>query len=168
MSWEYGALAAEVYDLDQPIGHSFPDVGYYTRLLAKVSGRILEPATGTGRILIPLLEAGHEVDGLDTSAAMLAVCRRHCHDRGLDPVLCEADMTIFVRLAAYEAVIIPAGSIALLDGRQATLQALTCFRDSLVPGGRLFVDVQVPRPVADHEPMRYWRRGSCLRAIHPL
>jgi SAM-dependent methyltransferase len=168
MSWEYGALAAEVYDLDQPIGHSFPDVGYYTRLLAKVSGRILEPATGTGRILIPLLEAGHEVDGLDTSAAMLAVCRRHCRDRGLDPVLCEADMTIFVRLAAYEAVIIPAGSIALLDGRKATLQALTCFRDSLVPGGRLFVDVPVPRPVADHEPMRYWRRGSYLWTLQTI
>ena len=168
MSWEYGTLAAEVYDLDKPIGHSFPDVEYYTRLLAKVRGRILEPATGTGRLLIPLLEAGHEVDGLDSSAAMLAMCRRHCHDRGLDPVLLEADMTIFVQLAAYEAVIIPAGSIALLDGRKATLQALACFRDSLVPGGRLLVDVPAPRPVAEHEPMRYWRRGSCLWTLQTL
>ena len=167
MSWEYGALAAEVYDLDKPIGFSFGDVEYYTRLLARVSGRILEPATGTGRILIPLLEAGHEVDGLDSSAEMLAVCRRHCRDRGLDPVLREADMTIFVQLAAYEAVIIPAGSIALLDGRKATLQALTCFRDSLVPGGRLFVDVPVPPP-AEHEPMRYWRRGSYLWTLQTI
>ena len=162
MSWEYGALATEVYDLDKPIGHSLGDVEYYTCLLAQVSGPILEPATGTGRILIPLLEAGHEVDGLDSSAEMLAVCRQHCRDRSLDPILREADMTIFVHLAAYEAVIIPAGSIALLDGRKATLQALTCFRDSLVPGGRLFVDVPVLRPGAEHEPMRYWRRDSYL------
>ena len=168
MSWEYGALATEVYELDKPVGRSFADVGYYTDLLADVSGRILEPATGTGRILIPLLAAGYEVEGLDSSPEMLASCRQHCRDRGLDPVLREADMTIFVQLAAYEAVIIPAGSIALLDGRKATLQALACFRDSLVPGGRLFVDVPVPRPAAEDEAMRYWRRGSHLWTLQTM
>lgn len=168
MTGEYGALATEVYELDKPVGRSFADVAYYASLLAAVRGRILEPAAGTGRILIPLLEAGHEVDGLDSSAEMLACCRRHCRDRGLDPVLREADMTVFVRLAAYEAVIVPAGSIALLDGRQATLQALTCFRDSLVPGGHLFVDVPVPRPAARPEAMRCWRRGSRLWTLRTV
>ena len=120
MSWEYGTLATEVYEFDKPVGRPFADVEYYTGLLADVSGPILEPATGTGRILIPLLEAGHQVEGLDSSPQMLARCRQHCRDRGLDPVLREADMTVFVQLAAYEAVIIPAGSIALLDGRKAT------------------------------------------------
>jgi SAM-dependent methyltransferase len=161
-------LAAEVYELDKPVGSPSADVAYYTDLLADVRGRILEPATGTGRILIPLLEAGHQVEGLDSSPEMLAFCRQHCRDRGLDPVLHEADMTIFVQLAAYEAVIIPAGSIALLDGRKATLQALTCFRDSLVPGGRLFADVPVPRPAAGHEAMRYWRRGSYLWTLQTM
>lgn len=168
MSWEYGTLATEVYEFDKPVGRPFADVKYYTGLLADVSGPILEPATGTGRILIPLLEAGHQVDGLDSSPQMLACCRQHCRDRGLDPVLREADMTVFVQLAAYEAVIIPAGSIALLDGRKATLQALTCFRDSLVPGGLLVVDVPVPRLAAGHEAMRYWRRGSCLWTLQTM
>jgi hypothetical protein len=99
---------------------------------------------------------------------MLARCRQHCRDRGLDPVLREADMTVFVQLAAYEAVIIPAGSIALLDGRKATLQALTCFRDSLVPGGRLVVDVPVPQPAAGHEAMRYWQRGSFVWTLQTM
>ena len=162
MSWEYGSLATEVYELDKPVGRPFADVEYYLGLLADVSGPILEPATGTGRVLIPLLEAGHQVEGIDSSPQMLACCRQHCLDRGLDPVLREADMTVFVQLAAYEAVIIPAGSIALLDGRKATLQALTCFRDSLVPGGRLFVDVPVPQPTAGPETMRHWRRDPYL------
>lgn len=168
MSWEYGTLATEVYELDKPVGHPFADVEFYTGLLAGVSGPILEPATGTGRVLIPLLEAGHQVEGLDNSPQMLARCHQHCRDRGLDPVLREADMTIYVRLAAYEAVIIPAGSIALLDGRKATLQALACFRDSLVPGGRLFVDVPAPRPAAPREAMRYWWRGPYLWTRHTL
>ena len=62
MSWEYGTLASEVYDLDKPVGRSFADVEYYTGLLAGVGGPILEPAAGTGRVLIPLLEAGHLVE----------------------------------------------------------------------------------------------------------
>jgi SAM-dependent methyltransferase len=168
MSCEYGALAAEVYDLDKPIGLSFGDVEYYKHLVAGIGGRILEPACGTGRILIPLLEAGHRVEGLDSSVDMLAVCRRHCQDRGLDPVLREADMTTFVQLAAYDAVIVPTGSITLLDGRKATLQALTCFRDSLVPGGLLFVDVPMPQPVAWDEPMRFWHNGPCLWTLQPV
>src|SRR5262249_40562647 len=86
VSWDYGTVGTEVYEIDKPIGHSFGNVEYYTGLLAGTSGRILEPAVGTGRILIPLLEAGREVEGLDTSPQMLAVCRQHCRDRGLDPV----------------------------------------------------------------------------------
>jgi len=168
MSWEYGTLATEVYEFDKPVGRPFADVEYYTCELADVTGPILEPATGTGRILIPLLEAGHQVEGLDSSPQMLACCRQHCSDRGLDPVLHEADMTVFVQLAAYEAVIIPAGSIALLDGRKATLQALTCFRDSLVPGGRLVVDVPASQPAAGHETTRYWQRGSCLWTVQTM
>lgn len=168
MSWEYGTLASEVYELDKPVGRPSTDVAYYTGLLADVGGPILEPAAGTGRILIPLLQAGHEVEGLDSSPQMLARCRQHCHDRGLDPPLHEADMTIYVRLAAYEAVIIPAGSIALLDGRTATLQALACFQDSLVPSGRLLVDVPVPRPAADHEKVRYWRRDPYLWTLQTI
>ena len=159
----YGTLCTEVYELDKPIGHSFGDVEYYKRLLAGVRGRILEPAVGTGRILIPLLEAGFDVAGFDTSPAMLAACRRHCRERNLDPVLCEADMTRYVQPSAYAAVIIPAGSIMLLHGRDATFQALRCFWECLQPSGRLLVDVDVPpthrRGEPSPGPIRYWRRG---------
>jgi SAM-dependent methyltransferase len=94
--WETaGTRASEVYELDKPVGSTF-------------SGRILEPATGTGRVLIPLLEAGFTVEGLDISPDMLAVCRRHCRDRGLDPVLREADLTSVAEPGAYQAIIIPA------------------------------------------------------------
>jgi SAM-dependent methyltransferase len=168
VGWEYGRLAAEIYDLDKPIGHSFGDVEYYRRHLAGITGRILEPATGTGRILIPLLEAGLEVEGLDNSPDMLAVCRGHCQDRGLSPVLREADMTTFVQAGAYQAVIVPAGSITLLDGRQATASALAAFRESLAPGGRLIVNVPAPELVTGPEPMRYWRRHPHLWTLQTM
>jgi hypothetical protein len=77
-------------------------------------------------------------------------------------------MTLFVQLAAYEAVIVPAGSIALLDGRKATLQALTCFHDSLVPGGRLVVDVPVPELITTPRAMRHWRRDPYLWTVQTM
>jgi hypothetical protein len=43
VSWDYGRLVAEVYELDKPVGSSFPGLRYYTRQLAGVTGRILEP-----------------------------------------------------------------------------------------------------------------------------
>src|SRR5215467_9206407 len=83
--WQYGKLAALAYQLDKPIGTSFGDVELYQGLLSGVTGEVLEPAVGTGRMLIPLLERGLRIRGYDPSAAMLAVCRANCAARGLDP-----------------------------------------------------------------------------------
>ncbi|MGH9277950.1 MAG: class I SAM-dependent methyltransferase [Acidimicrobiales bacterium] len=168
MSWAYSTLVAEVYDFHLPIGFSNGDVEYYARHLAGVRRTILEPATGTGRVLIPLLEAGFRVEGLDHSPEMLAICRQHCLERGLEPVLRIGDMESFVQPEAYEAVIIPAGSIRNLDGRNAVLRALSCFHESLVPGGRLIVDVAAPRPVTEPGPLRYWRRDAYLWTQQPV
>jgi SAM-dependent methyltransferase len=168
VSYDYGTLATEVYELDKPIGHSFGDVEYYSQLLAGVRGTILEPACGTGRILIPLVEAGWAVEGIDTSREMLAICRQHCADRGLAPVLREADMTTFTRPDGYAAVIIPTGSIALLDGRDPTARALACWHASLASAGRLLVDVSPPGLVTGAEPMRRWRQGPVTWTLQTM
>jgi SAM-dependent methyltransferase len=170
MSWEYGQLATEVYELDKPVGRRFPGLDYYARQLAGITGRILEPACGTGRVLIPLLEAGLTVEGVDTSPQMLARCRQHCADRGLDPVLHEADMTAVAETEAYQAIIIPAGSIMLLDGQDAAPRALAAFRAALVPGGRLILDIDVPSrsdgPAITSA--RYWQRDPYLWTLQVM
>jgi SAM-dependent methyltransferase len=143
-SSSYGELAAEVYDLDKPLGHSFGDVEFYRdRLRSSCSGRILEPAVGSGRVLIPLLEAGLKVDGIDNSPEMLAACRARCAQRGFDPALWEADMASFSSPERYEAIVVPAGSFLLLADRGASLAALKRFGEHLVPGGRLILDLEL-------------------------
>jgi SAM-dependent methyltransferase len=170
VTWGYGTLASEVYELDKPIGHSFGDVEYYTRALAGTEEPVLEPAVGTGRVLIPLLQAGLQVEGYDVSPHMLAICREHCAERGLDPVLSEAGMTTFTAPGRYAAVIVPAGSFALVTGRDAALMALGCFRDSLRPGGRLIVDVDAPGLLTGppQAPVRHWRRGPFLWTLQTM
>lgn len=161
-AWEYGKLVAEAYDLKLPIGFSYGDVEYYSRHLADVQGTILEVGCGTGRILIPLVRSGLTVEGLDHSPEMLAICRRNCSERGLDPVLHQGPMTTFTAAGAYAAVIGPAGAITNLSSREATMEALLCFHKSLKSGGRLILDLAVPDLPAGPGPMRYWWHGSDL------
>ena len=108
------------------------------------------------------MQAGHGVDGTDTSPTMLEVCRSNCETRGLDVVLIEADMSTFVDEEAYEAVIVPTGSLMLLDGLEATHDALVCFRRCLKSGGRLIVDIAAPELIAEIGSLRSWRVGDDL------
>ena len=50
-------------------------------------GPALEIGCGTGRLTIPYLEAGLDVEGLDSSGQMLEICRTKAAARGLLPVL---------------------------------------------------------------------------------
>ena len=51
--------------------------------MKEVKGKILEPAVGNGRILIPLLEKGLDVEGFDFSEDMLALLQKNCKERAL-------------------------------------------------------------------------------------
>jgi SAM-dependent methyltransferase len=137
----YGELSTEVYDLSKPIGHSFGDIEYYRDRLKTCKGRILEAAVGTGRMLIPLIEAGFVVDGMDTSSQMLNVCRANCANRGLSPQLFTGQMQNFSLPNKYEAIIIPTGSFLLIKNREESINALKCFHNHLVSDGRIIIDL---------------------------
>ncbi|USG64701.1 class I SAM-dependent methyltransferase [Brevibacillus ruminantium] len=140
----YSELATEVYDLDKPVGHSFGDIEYYMQRLSGCKGRILEAAVGSGRMLIPLLQAGFLVDGVDNSPEMLASCRNRCAERGLQPSLYEGELQGFSLPNKYDAIIIPTGSFLLLEQRKDSIAALQCFYQHLGEGGRVILDVFLP------------------------
>ncbi|MDT3445086.1 MULTISPECIES: class I SAM-dependent methyltransferase [unclassified Pseudofrankia] len=167
-SSDYGPLCSLVYQLDKPVGTSSGDVEFYRDLLAGTSGEILEPAVGTGRILIPLLQAGFRVRGFDPSPAMLTICRDNCAAHGLDPVLFEADLVTFQEPAAFAAVVIPTGSFALVTGRERAAQALRNLRESLRPGGRLIVDVEPLEQSTSPGPLRHWWLGDEMLTLSSL
>jgi SAM-dependent methyltransferase len=139
----YGRLSSEVYDMDKPIGHSFGDVEFYMDRLQSCKGPILEPATGTGRILIPLLENGLTVDGFDSSKDMLNICENNCKKRGLSPRLFEAKMESFSQDTEYDAIIVPTGTFLLLHKKEDSLKALENFYKHLSDGGRLILDISL-------------------------
>jgi SAM-dependent methyltransferase len=106
----YGSLCSELYDLTKPIGGHYPDVPYYRRRLTAIGGRVLEAAVGTGRLLVPLLQAGLHVEGIDSSAEMLTYCRRNCTVAGVEAALhCGALETMDLP-HRYAAIVISLGS----------------------------------------------------------
>lgn len=141
----YGELCTEVYDLTKPVGYSLNgDLDYYRERLAPVKGRILEAMAGSGRVLIPLVEAGLQVDGVDASPEMLESCRRRCRERGLSPGLYEMNLQELALPHRYEAIFVASGSFLLLENREESLDVLKRFYDHLEPGGRLILDIFLP------------------------
>lgn len=137
----YNKLSSEVYDIDKYIGLSFGDVEFYSERLASCEGSVLEPGVGTGRMLIPLLEKGLNVDGFDVSAEMLKICRNNCKSRDLHPKLFEGKMETFSLDTKYEAIIVPTGTFLLLHKREDSLNALKNFYNHLSNGGKLILDI---------------------------
>ncbi|RJE86280.1 class I SAM-dependent methyltransferase [Paenibacillus sp. 1011MAR3C5] len=141
----YGELCTEVYDLTKKVGQSFGrELDYYRDRLKPCKGRILEAMVGSGRVIIPLLEAGLLVDGVDYSPEMLASCRRRFEERGLVANLYEADLQELSLPERYEAIIIPAGSFLLIEKREESIQVLKRLYEHLEPGGRLILDLFLP------------------------
>jgi SAM-dependent methyltransferase len=143
MKNRYGRLGALVYDLDKPIGRSFGDIEFYKERLAGCRGPILEPAVGNGRVLIPLLENGFDVEGFDPSEEMLERCRSNCAQRHLAPQLERMRFQDFRYDRSFEAIVIPAGSFQLVDDFGEALNVLRRFQDHLKPNGRMIIDLAI-------------------------
>jgi len=147
MNNRYGSLAALVYDLDKPVGRTFGrEIEFYRSRLADCRGPVLEPGVGNGRFLIPLLEAGLQVEGFDASDEMLERCRARCSERGFSPRLARMRFQDFAYDGRFEAIIVPFGSFQLIGDFDEALMVLRRFHDHLAPGGRLIVDLD---PISD-------------------
>jgi len=137
----YGALCAEVYDIDKPFG-ALPDTAFHLARLTKIDGPILEPACGTGRGLVPMLEAGHDVTGFDASPDMLARCRARCGERGFTPDLSQQRFEDFSYDRCFAAIIVPVGTFTLIEDFDSAMAVLRRFHAQLAPGGVVVLDIQ--------------------------
>lgn len=156
----YGPLCTEVYELTKPVGTTLNgDIAYYQARLAHTTGLILEIGVGSGRMLLPLLEAGYQVHGIDQSPEMLERCQHHCSAKGLTTELILGDIETITLDHQYEAIIIPTATFCLFATEEIALNVLkNCYRH-LVPGGRLILDLDLPF---------YPELGEVTTTVHPL
>jgi hypothetical protein len=112
---------------------------------------VLEVMAGSGRLLVPLLEAGFEVHGVDSSEAMLASCEKRIANGGRTAQLYRQNVTMLNLPTRYAAAFIAAGSFLLLADPIAALDALLRIRAHLIDPGLLLLDLFVPAE-AEHPP----------------
>ncbi len=138
----YGSLCTEFYDADKKFATS-EEVNFYKSLFKK-SDLLLEPMCGSGRLLIPLMQEGYAIYGLDNSHDMLESCKKRAGQFGLTPILYEEKIETASFPHQYNGIIIPFGSFQLFYPRQLAFQMLEKFKTYLKPNGKLVMDLFVP------------------------
>src|SRR5262245_17979504 len=141
----YKALCAEFYDIDKP---SPPEeaLNVYLQYAEKANGPILEPMSGSGRFLIPLLERQYDIDGLDASQEMLRACQERCRSKGLAPVLYKQFLDQLELPRRYGLVIIPASSFCLIIGEAPIRESLNRIYALMLPGAKFVLEIERVAP----------------------
>jgi SAM-dependent methyltransferase len=131
------------------------DVSFYVAEAKKAAARagvtpgtpVVELGVGTGRVAVPIAEAGIHLIGVDTSRGMLEVCRARAEAAGVadrvdlrlgdfrNPPVTERVALVLCPFRAY---------LHLPDDDGERLDALCTARELLVPGGFLAFDVFTP------------------------
>jgi SAM-dependent methyltransferase len=142
------AALARLYDVDMLEDPG--DLDLYLALAARTGGPILELASGSGRLAVPLSEAGYEVTAVDLDGAMLDRLRERAHKAGAPAAerltVVEADIVgLSVQGGApFRLAILGLNSIMLLESREAQRAAFETMARHLAPGGLAIVDVWLP------------------------
>ena len=120
------------------------DTKFYLQEAKKARGPVLEAACGTGRIMLPLLEAGVDIDGFDITPKMISVLKKKAKAKGLKPNVWVADMRSFRSKRKYGLIIVPYRSFLHIRTTEDQIKTLKNFKRHLKKGGRLVMNFFYP------------------------
>ena len=119
------------------------DVEFFVQeALKSGGGPVLEIGCGTGRILLPIKEAGVDIMGLDNSRDMLGMLR--AKKRGDTVELIEGDMRNFSIDKKFSLIIIPYNAFLYNISLDDQVQTLRNIKKHLLPKGRLIFSIFNP------------------------
>ncbi len=148
-TWHYG-LVAEWWAQFNTDG---PEIEYFRRFVER-GQPALDAGCGTGRLLLPWLRAGYDVDGSDVSADMIALCGEQARREGFHPTLLVQPLHELSPERRYR-TIVACGVFGLGTTRAQDQEGLERLRQCLEPGGTLLLDNEVPYAVASR-----WKRWT--------
>jgi ubiquinone/menaquinone biosynthesis C-methylase UbiE len=92
---------------------------------------------GVAGILLDFLSQGIDIDGLDISPEMLAICSQKAERLGFAPRLYQQEMEQLDLPRQYRTILIPSSSLQLVTDESKVRQAMQRFFRHLLPGGAL-------------------------------
>ena len=137
-TWHYGIVATWWDEFNR----DGPEIDFFRRFVEE-GQPALDAGCGTGRLLIPFLRAGLDVDGCDVSPDMLARCRSRAEQEGLAPSLYAQALHELDLPRRYRTIVV-CGAFGLGSTRDEDRRALGKIHEHLEPGGRLVLDNEVP------------------------
>jgi SAM-dependent methyltransferase len=135
---------ARIADLYDTYVQTTFDIPFFLEEARQVDGEILELMSGTGRISLPLVEAGARLTCVDRSREMLAILRVKLDERGLHAGLHQMDVRQFSLPKESELIFVGFHSFAEILDRTDQRQALERIYTHLAPGGRFICTLHNP------------------------
>jgi SAM-dependent methyltransferase len=129
------------------------ELAFYRGIIEADAQPALDLGCGAGRLLLPLMSAGLDIDGCDISADMLDYCREEAARLGLTPRLYQQAMHDLDLPRSYRTIYI-CDSFGLGGRRDQDAAALRHCYDYLVSGGTLVFSHYLPHD--DPERWSYW------------
>jgi SAM-dependent methyltransferase len=132
---------ADIYDLYVT---SDLDIRFYVEEATKVQGKVLELMCGTGRVSIPLLEAGVDLTCVDASKGMLARLQERLRARELEARVVRADVRHLDLGEEFDLALVPFHSFSELASPRDRELALRAVFGCLREGGRFICPLHNP------------------------
>ena len=132
---------AEIYDLYVTADY---DVPFFLSEAANVDAPVLELTSGTGRLSLPLIQAGVQLTCVDASEGMLDVLSRKLKERGLHADVRCANICHLRLPTSFQLAILPFQSFMEIVGEELQRQALSAVFACLSPGGRFVCTLHNP------------------------
>ena len=126
---------AQIADLYDTYVRTAFDIPFFLGEVGKTSGEVLELMSGTGRVSVPLIEAGVRLTCVDSSPEMLAVLRSKLEKRGLAADVYEMDVRKLALGKQFDLIIIPFHSFSELLSSSDQCKVLAGIRDHLTDTG---------------------------------
>lgn len=136
-AYEYRGAMAQFWDLLRGDTSTWADRPLYLEIIAESGQPVLDVGCGTGRLLLDYMQLGIDIDGVDNSPEMLALCRQKAQRLGLQPALYEQTMETLDLPRTYRTILVPSSSFQLVIEPDAAAEALRRFFHHLAPGGVL-------------------------------
>lgn len=119
------------------------DITRFRQTIERSGQPVLDAGCGSGRLLIPYLQAGIDVDGCDRSAGMIQVCRDRLAAAALNTHLYTQALHELDLARRYQTIIV-VGTFGIGTSRGEDAESLARLRAHLLPGGTLAIDIELP------------------------
>lgn len=139
--YEYRAMVASSWDLLRGDPADFPDRQFFRDVVQNSGEPVLDVGCGTGRLLVEFLADGIQIEGVDISPEMIAICRQKALEQSLQPVLYVQAIETLDLPRRYRTIIVPSSTFQLVADLDGARAALDRFREHLLPGGTLALSI---------------------------